>query len=277
MRVEGRLAGSNELPLHEAFEGINDDLFALMHLHDFEGFPRIRAALPTWPNGDLWKRVMGSASPNDSLKEAVAFWVAVRGDFLRITGRSIANTRVVDYGAGWGRITRMISKDVPVGQLWAIDPNEELLECVRTCSVKTQVIQSDWDSNVPLSVRDAGLMVSFGVFSHSSAPLTRNMFARLAEISSPGALLAITVRPGALLHADRGEAEVFSKAEIIQAREDYLKGKHVFVPYEPAASWGVAVAPSECLSSLSGGAFRVVGQRLLMQNWTQKIVYLVRN
>lgn len=276
MSIEGQLARNKLATIHELFRNFNDELFALLHLRDFDGFQRIKQILPTWPSEQFWMRTMGNSSPNDSLKEACAFWEAVKGDYLHLTGSSISNTSIADFGAGWGRITRLFAKDVPSERLWGIDPNDEFREEFVSSGVQAQIVTSDWDSLVPLALKDIGLIVSFGVFSHASALLARNMFERLGEISKPGTVLAITVRPGAMLYTDQGEANLLSSEALAQARQDYLEGKHIFIPYAAGAQWGVAVAPNASLKSMADPWFRYLHQRPLIQNWTQKVVYLMR-
>jgi trans-aconitate methyltransferase len=184
--------------------------------------------------------------------------------------------RVADYGSGWGRITRLCTKDVPKERLLAIEPNELLCQSFRDSRIEAQLIESDWESHADLPITSVDFVLCFAVFTHASKRLARNMLCRLAAITGQGAIVAITVRPGAMLHAEQGEIKLFDTEERIDGRQDYFKGHYVFKPYSPGTDWGVAVPSNDSLHELCRDLFEIVGMNMLLQNWTQKVVYLRR-
>lgn len=276
MAVEGRLAMGDRRDICSAFRGISDELYCLLLLHDFEGFPRIKAALPKWPDAEFWASNMGKITPNDSLKEAHAFWSTVKSGLTRFVKKDISDCYTVDYGAGWGRITRLLAKDVPASRLFAVDPNVELLHSAKEHGVMCQFVQSDWHSEQMIGVHDADCAISFGVFTHASPKLMQSMFRRLSEALRQGALLTITVRPGAMLYAETGEATLLSSSDLQDARRRFNDNKHTFLPYERGSDWGVSFVPSSLLALMANEWFRLVDEVPLIQNWTHKVLHFTR-
>jgi 2-polyprenyl-3-methyl-5-hydroxy-6-metoxy-1,4-benzoquinol methylase len=276
MAVEGRLAMGDGHDMCSAFRGVSDELYCLLLLHDFEGFPRIRAALPRWPSTEFWASNMGKITPNDSLKEAHAFWSAVKLGLSQYGRKELSECKAVDYGAGWGRIVRLLAKDVPASRLFAVDPNEDLLLSAKECGVECQFVQSDWQSEQKIEVHEADFAISFGVFTHASPRLIQNMFCRLSEMLREGALLTITVRPGAMLYAETGEATLLSVSELENARRRFNDNKHTFLPYERGADWGVSFVPTPLLEQSAQEWFRLVEEVPLLQNWTHKVLHFTR-
>ena len=96
----------------EAFAGVDDDLFALMTLRAYPGFQAVKDALPEYPDVRFVSDCTGNHTVFDAVKEAVLFWGLAKDAYARHSGPPLAEARVVDYGAGWGRITRFCPKDV---------------------------------------------------------------------------------------------------------------------------------------------------------------------
>jgi SAM-dependent methyltransferase len=276
MPIEGKLAHGSAGELPELFAGINDDLFAYLLLRDFHGFPRILEALPRWPSQEHWQAAMGKTPPNESLKEGVSFWSTVKLEYEKLTGNGIESARVLDYGAGVGRITRLCAKDISSDQLFAAEPSDGFCLSIRESGLPCTVIETDWESRVPLPVNGFSLVLAFAIFSHASPELAGRIMSRLAEVTTSGAIIALTVRPAALLQSGDGEAVLFSSEERAHGLDDYKRGLVTFKPYDAGSNWGVSIVPVEWFHENCSNSFEIIGARLLLQNWTQKLVLLRR-
>ena len=274
--LEGRLTRREVNGTRSAFGTMDDDLFAYLLRKDFEDFPHIKSALPDWPSEEIRRTSSEGFSLHDSVNEAVNFWKAVKSRYEAKTLRRVANSMVADYGAGWGRITRLCAKDVGPGRLTALEPNPLFCDLFEKLRVEANLTPTDWASEKPLSIRDVDLVICFSVFTHASRNLARNMFERFKEMTKPGGIIALTIRPGAYLRAPDGEMSHFGDAERADALSDYDAGELVFKPYREGGDWGVAIAPMTFLRALCGDAFAIDGPYLFLQNWTQTIVYLER-
>ena len=137
---------------------------------------------------------------------------------------------VLDYGCGWGRLTRFFARDVEPGDLLACDPFEEILEVCRSSRVPAVLARSDFaPERLPF---DAGidLAYSFSVFTHISEPAAESAVRAIHAALNPGGLLLITIRPPAyldlepMMHGARDELA----PDPIAAFADPL---YVFVPH----------------------------------------------
>jgi hypothetical protein len=276
MPIEGKLSRGEAKGAFELFNGLDDDLFAYLIRRDFEGFPNIKRALPDWPPEDIRRDSTGGFTLHDCLKEALYFWQTVKHRFELMTDKKVEGCRVADYGAGWGRITRLCAKDVRPGSLFALEPNPVFADLFETSRVDAELIRTDWASEQRLELRDIDLVISFSIFTHTSDQLATNIVERFKEITRPGSVIALTIRPGAFLHAADGEMSHFSEPERLEALADYKRGRLVYKPYDNSPHWGVTVAPMRYISGLFEEAFTVSGPHLFFHNWTQMFVFLQR-
>ncbi len=276
MHLEGMLSRGERAGIYELFNTVKDDLFAYLLRKDFDGFPHIKTALPDWPPEQIRQDSTGEFTLDECLKEALSFWQIVKGNFEAVTGKRVAASRIADYGAGWGRITRFCAKDVPPEALYAFEPNPVFCDLFERTRVEAQLVRTDWLSEGSLAIRDIDLTICFSIFTHASDRLARNIAERFKEITKPGSMIVLTIRPGAFLHASDGEMAHFSELERNEAIAAYERGHLVYKPYKDSPDWSVTVTPMSYLHSVFGTVFAISGPHMFFQNWTQIIVYLQR-
>ncbi len=98
----------------------------------------------------------------------------------------------LDFGCGWGRFTRLFSRDVPNAALFAVDPWEAAIRLCRTHMSGASFVQSPHEP--PLPFRDGFFDVVFAnsVFSHLAEHSARAWLTELARLLRPGGLLVAT-------------------------------------------------------------------------------------
>ena len=108
--------------------------------------------------------------------------------------------RVLDFGCGWGRLTRMLARDVTPGQLYGCDPAQGILDVCRADRVPAELARSDF---LPQRVPFDGpfdLAFAFSVFTHLSERARGREPRRAARgpraRRHPGAHRAAAVLPG---------------------------------------------------------------------------------
>jgi SAM-dependent methyltransferase len=102
---------------------------------------------------------------------------------------------VLDFGCGWGRLTRFLARDVAPGHLYGCDPVAGVLDVCRECRVPATLARSDF---VPERLPFDGpfeLAFAFSVFTHLSERAQRACLGALHAGLAPGGLLVVTVRP----------------------------------------------------------------------------------
>lgn len=135
---------------------------------------------------------------------------------------------MLDFGCGWGRLTRFFARDVAPGSLLGCDPSEEILAVCRANRLPAELARSDY---VPETLPFGGVdfSFSFSVFTHISEAAAATCLRALHAALNPGGLLIVTIRPPAYLELDPKMADALAAlGDPVQA----LRGpRYVFVPH----------------------------------------------
>lgn len=185
------------------FRELDDDLWALLLTQAYDAYPNIRALLPDVPEPglqELWNGVSGAALAAQSL----AFYRVLRERAAARLPGGLEEARVLDFGCGWGRLTRFLARDAAPGRLYGCDPVELILDICRQTRVPAVLARSDVRSpRLPFDER-FDLAFAFSVFTHLSEPAHRDALAALHGGLRPGGLLVVTVRPSGFLGGGPG-------------------------------------------------------------------------
>lgn len=207
-------------PEHFAlFRDLDADTWALLLTQQYELYPNIRALLPGVPDPALqalWNGVSGFPLAAQS----VAFYRRL-GE--RYTG-SLEEARVLDFGCGWGRLTRFLARDVPPGLLYGCDPAEQILDVCRETRVPAQLARSEFvPSRLPFD-ETFDLAFSFSVFTHLSEKASMACLEALHAGLRPGGTLIATVRPPQYL-------ELCEAMHPMRDHARFDEPQHLFVPH----------------------------------------------
>jgi SAM-dependent methyltransferase len=178
------------------FRDLDDDLWALLLTQEYEAYTNIRALLPSVPKPSdqmLWNGSSGMALAAQS----TVFYRKLRDRYAAHSGRAMADSRVLDFGCGWGRITRYLARDVEPGNLFGCDPVEGILRICRENGVPATLARSDFvPERLPFD-ETFDLAYAFSVFTHLSEPAHAACLRALHASLRPGGLLVLTIRPPA--------------------------------------------------------------------------------
>lgn len=148
--------------------------------------------LPSGPSEELQAAYVGS-SGRDALREAGTFYRYVLDANERYRGAPVG--RLLDFGCGWGRYTRLFLRDVPEEGLYGADPDPRAIRTCRRhvpygCFVNTS-------TRPPLPFRDQffDVAVAYSVFSHLLEVNAANWISELSRVLRPGGLLIATTHP----------------------------------------------------------------------------------
>jgi SAM-dependent methyltransferase len=181
------------------FRDLDVDLWALLLTQDYEVYPNIRSQLPDMPDPSL-QQLWNGASGVRLAAQSASFYAKLRERFHRHSERPLADARVLDFGCGWGRLTRFLARDVEPGRLYGCDPVEQILAVCRDSGVPAILSRSDFiPERLPFD-EHFDLAFSFSVFTHLSEPAHESCLRALHESLRPGGILVLTVRPPAYLH-----------------------------------------------------------------------------
>lgn len=187
-------------PRHLArFADLDDDLWAMLLTQDYAVYPNIRALLPEVPDPVL-QELWNGASGARLAAQSKTFYAKVRDRFAEHAGMPLADARVLDYGCGWGRLTRFFSRDVAVGRLHGCDPVQSILDVCRDSGVHAELSRTEFvPERLPYG-EPFDLAYAFSIFTHLSERAAEASVRALHGALRPGGILVMTVRPPDYLH-----------------------------------------------------------------------------
>lgn len=169
--------------------------------------PAQRRLIPGLPPEDVQIATTGKAGERNIL-EAVDFCRAVMERYRRHCGAGAP--AVLDFGCGWGRITRTFLSATPAGRITGVDVRPDAVEMARALAPAITFHQIDPRAPAPM-LADAAfdMVVAYSVFSHLSEDVAQSWIDEFARIVIPGGLVCITTRPRAhLVYAKAQAADV---------------------------------------------------------------------
>ena len=181
------------------FRNLDDDLWALLLTQQYELYPHIRALLPSVPEPEL-QEFWNGRSGIPLASQSKSFYSKLRDSYERHAERPLSNARVLDFGCGWGRLTRYLARDVAPGALYGCDPVEGILDVCRANGVPATFAKSEFlPKQLPFDER-FDLAFAFSVFTHLSEAAHEQCLLALHRSLQPDGILIVTVRPPAYLH-----------------------------------------------------------------------------
>jgi SAM-dependent methyltransferase len=183
----------------ELFADLDVDLWALLLTKEYDAYPGIRALLPDMPGRSL-QELWNGASGLPLAAMGAVFYGKLRERFRRHGQLPLSEARVLDFGCGWGRLTRFLARDVAPGRLCGCDPAQMILDVCEQTRVPAVLRRSDFvPARLPFE-EPFDLAFAFSVFTHLSEPAHEASLRALHAALRPDALLVVTVRPPGYLH-----------------------------------------------------------------------------
>jgi hypothetical protein len=87
------------------FRDLDLDVWALLLTQQYSAYPKIRELLPDVPEPEF-QGVWNGASGAALAAQSAAFYRKLTERYRQHGERSLADSRVLDFGCGWGRLTR---------------------------------------------------------------------------------------------------------------------------------------------------------------------------
>ena len=212
------------------FRELETDLWALLLTQEYTLYPHIRAVLPDVPDPTL-QELWNGASGARLAAQSAAFYDRLRAR----AGRPLEAARVLDFGCGWGRLTRFLARDVAPGNLYACDPVQGILDLCRDTRVPAVLARSEFvPDGLPFDER-FDLAYAFSVFTHLSERAHDRCLTALHAGLEPGGILVVTVRP---LEYLRFDAAMHYLADARGDEARYLFAPHAADPAHPQYDGG---------------------------------------
>jgi SAM-dependent methyltransferase len=234
--IDAACAESATPDRYALFRDLDDGAWTLLLTLQYELYPHIRSLLPSVPPRELQQQWNGLSGARLAV-QTTAFYTRLRDAHLRHGSRPLADASVLDFGCGWGRLTRCLARDVAPERLYGCDPVGSVVDLCRASGVPGTFARSDFlPESLPFDER-FDMAFAFSVFTHLSEPAHERCLSVLHRGLRPGGLLVVTVRPPPFLEFSElmlPLRESLGPAKEATLREAaYLFAPHAAIPQHP--------------------------------------------
>jgi SAM-dependent methyltransferase len=262
------------------FSDLDADLWAMLLTREYEAYTNIRALLPDVPEPSL-QELWNGASGVPLARQGLAFYRVLRQRYERHGPGRLEEACVLDFGCGWGRLTRFLARDVAPGCLYGCDPVERILDVCRSSRVPATVARSQFvPEQLPFDERFE-LAYAFSVFTHTSERAHLACLRALHAALAPGGVLIVTVRPAEYLRLSPTLAAVAADPAALAMESRFLFAAH---PAEPShlqydggeMTYGETIVTLPYVRERWSEWFELVGVDVLVEDLYQVAITLVR-
>ncbi len=200
--IDARIATTPPADIPALWESIPFDVFSLLAFQRPAAYPNLQRFFPEWPPAEVQESTVGASGFKLQLMTN-AFIRSLVAGAERHLAKPLREARVLDYGVGFGRNLRMLSKFVPASQLFGVDPFLPHIETCRQIGLKAEVHACATVPEAlpaPIADRPFDLVFLFSIFTHLSEKTHKRVLAVIHQHLADDGLLALTVRPGESWH-----------------------------------------------------------------------------
>jgi ubiquinone/menaquinone biosynthesis C-methylase UbiE len=242
MKKNGQLS---EEDVFVAFKGVSDSFWFWLFT---KGQSQMPAIMPNMPEEHVQLQFTG-VSGYRTLEEAFSFYQYIK---MSASGKDSAinqETKILDYGCGWGRIIRFFLKETPPSNLYGIDCDEEVINVCKTSNLKCNFQVNNIFPPTEFADNFFDVIYSFSVFSHLSEDAHKRWLQEFNRILKPGGILVATTRDRDFIilcakvrEMEETEVPFFAKGltnafvNTTECLNDYDNGKYL---YEPVGGGGI--------------------------------------
>lgn len=181
-------------PPARLFATIDDDFWLWLHTEGYRRSDAVRRILPGFPAEDTQYQYVGTVG-DAAMKVGLAASRVFKKIYEQTRGRALTpETSVLDFGSGWGRITRFFLKDIDPGRLHGTDVSEEMVAFCRQAFRWGTFSRNDPFPPTKFGAGTFDLIYALSVFSHLSEDAHRKWLAELKRILVPGGVFIATTR-----------------------------------------------------------------------------------
>jgi SAM-dependent methyltransferase len=250
-------AGPDASPDRSLFRDLPDAVWGMLLTQRQRAYPAIASALPRLPTAELQQLWNGPSGPELIAQSTAFYQLLKRAHAEHGTGTPLERARVLDFGCGWGRLTRFLERDVAEPDaLCGVDPVQGILDEAVRNGVHADLRRCAFVPEQLLFEQPFDLAYAFSVFTHLSEVAHRASLRALHSAIVPGGLLVATIRPPEYLRISpwlRPALESLGPHPAARLREpQYLYAAHPTLPLQtPGDDTGGEVSYGETVVTIA--------------------------
>lgn len=144
--------------------------------------------LPAFPAEDI-QRLTNSQANAETMRGAADFYRILDETLMAHPG---ITGGLLDFGAGWGRITRLLLRSLPPEAITAVDVDARLVEAGATQLPGIDFMRLESGDRLPFADASFAVVIANSVFSHLSEAAHHFYVSEIARILAPGGLFVGT-------------------------------------------------------------------------------------
>lgn len=184
--IEQLLLHLRQLPL--------DDFGSLMFRMPDPAYPALSRKLPSMAEPEIQLSWSG-ASGVDLLRQSAAFMRLVDSLCRQHKGSGLDNATVMDFGCGYGRLSRLLYYFTNPAQIWGFDAWDSAIKLCRLAKLPGRFMFSDVRPQRLPTSEFFDIAFAYSVFSHLPAKLATACLSAVHRSMKPGGLFILTIRP----------------------------------------------------------------------------------
>jgi SAM-dependent methyltransferase len=252
--------------LYDSFRSVSDELWRVLLQKKFRGYPRIKSILPDWPDEQLQRDWVGNTGEPLDL-QSYGFIRNLKWAYSRFGATPLAQSTVLDFGVGWGRLIRYLAKDIRPERLWGCDVNSKVLQVCRETRVPGMLRECSVRPTTLPFEGGIDLVYAFSVLTHLSERTHRDVLECIHRMMKPGGILVLTVRPRAFLPLMGLDQSAYDSG--------YLFKPHNLPPDDGDIPYGDAVISDRYIRANWTAAFEIVENWWLMED-NMQVSYVLK-
>lgn len=184
-------------------------------------------SVPLLPSEEVQRTFCGLTG-FDAMKQAMAFYQAIREEYKKPLSTVES---ILDFGCGWGRITRCFLRDIPADRIYGCDVQQDMITLCEKAIRNSHFTQNNPYPPMDFDDETFDIIYAYSVFSHLSENAHLQWLAEFHRLLKPRGLLIVTTRAREFIPKMSMEPYI-KKIDTERATNEYDNGEFIHTPFE---------------------------------------------